>query len=76
MALFNVINSKAKGLSSSLTDYHQTRLMNDLAQEAPHLLLAKRLNEDNNSPWYKMIRCGGESTSGLMRRTSFRMMQS
>lgn len=76
MALFNIINSKAKGLSSSLTDFHQTRLIDELAQVAPHLLLAKRLNEDQKSPWYKMVRCGGESTSGNMRRTSFRMLQS
>jgi DNA sulfur modification protein DndB len=76
MALFTIINSKARGLSSSLTDFHLTRLIDDLAQEAPHLLIAKRLNEDQKSPWYKMVRCGGESTSGLMRRTSFRMLQS
>ncbi len=75
MALFNIINSKAKGLSSSLTDYHQTRLIDDLAKEAPHLLIAKRLNEEQGSPWYKMVRYGGESSSGLMRRTSFRMLQ-
>lgn len=75
MSLFNIINSKAKGLSSSLTDYHQTKLVFDLAEEAPHLLLAKRLNEDAYSPWYKLVRYGGETTSGLMRRTSFRMLQ-
>jgi DGQHR domain-containing protein len=76
MALFNVINSKAKGLSSSLTDFHQTKLIEDLATEAPHLLIAKRLNEDNKSAWYKTVRYGGENNSGLMRRTSFRMLQS
>lgn len=75
MAMFTVINSKAKGLSSSLTDYHESNLLNDLAAEAPHLYIARRLNEDPNSPWYKLIRYGGETTSGLKRRTSFRMMQ-
>ena len=75
MAIFNVINSKAKGLSSSLTDYHESKLLNDLAAEAPHLFIARRLNEEVGSPWYRMIRYGGETTSGLKRRTSFRMMQ-
>lgn len=75
MAMFTVINSKAKGLSSSLTDFHESNLLNDLASEAPHLYIARKLNEDPRSPWYKLIRYGGESTSGLKRRTSFRMMQ-
>ncbi len=75
MALFNIINSKARGLSSSLTDYHESKLLDDLAAEAPHLYIARRLNEDPNSPWYRMIRYGGERTSGLKRRTSLRMMQ-
>lgn len=75
MAMFTVINSKAKGLSSSLTDYHESNLLNDLANEAPHFYIARRLNEDPNSPWYRLIRYGGETTSGLKRRTSFRMMQ-
>ncbi len=75
MALFNVINSKAKGLSSSLTDYHQTKLIGDLEKEAPHLLITNQLNTNPNSPWYRLVRLGGENTSGLMRRTSFRMLQ-
>jgi len=75
MAIFNVINSKAKGLSSSLTDYHESKLLSDLAAEAPHLFISRRLNEDLESPWYRLIRYGGETTSGLKRRTSFRMMQ-
>ena len=75
MALFSIINSKAKGLSTSLTDYLQSQLLNDVIHEAPHLFIAKRLNEDPESPWYKMIRYGGETTSGLKRRTSLRMMQ-
>jgi DGQHR domain-containing protein len=75
MAIFNVINSKAKGLSSSLTDYHESKLLDDLAAEAPHLFISRRLNEDMASPWCRLIRYGGENTSGLKRRTSFRMMQ-
>lgn len=75
MALFSIINSKAKGLSTSLTDFLQSKLVDDIAQEAPHLFIAKRLNEDPNSPWHRLIRYGGETTSGLKRRTSLRMMQ-
>jgi DGQHR domain-containing protein len=75
MAQFVIINSKAKGLSSSLTDYHDSNLLSDLATEAPHLFIARKLNEDPESPWFKLIRYGGETTSGLKRRTSFRMMQ-
>lgn len=75
MALFNVINAKAKGLSSSLTDYHESTLLADLAGEAPHLFIARRLNEDGESPWFRLIRYGGENSSGLKRRTSLRMMQ-
>ncbi|RLB77956.1 MAG: hypothetical protein DRH06_02745 [Deltaproteobacteria bacterium] len=75
MAMFNVINGKAKGLSSSLTDYHESRLVDDLICHAPHLYIARRLNEDPHSPWFQMIRYGGEATSGLKRRTSLRMMQ-
>lgn len=75
MAMFTIINSKARGLSSSLTDFHTSNLIEDLAAEAPHLFLARRLNEDAHSPWFKLIRCGGHSTSGLRRRTSLRMMQ-
>ena len=75
MAQFVIINSKAMGLTSSLTDYHTTNLLADVATEAPHLFMARRLNEDPASPWFKLIRYGGETTSGLHRRTSFRMMQ-
>lgn len=75
MAIFNVINSKAKGLSSSLTDYHESKLLDDLSAEAPHLYIGRRLNEDPVSPWYKMIRYGGENISGPKRRASLRMMQ-
>ncbi len=75
MGQFVIINSKAKGLSSSLTDFHESQLANDIINEAPHLYIARRLNEDPESPWYKLIRYGGHTISGLHRRTSFRMMQ-
>lgn len=75
MGLFVIINSKAKGLSSSLTDFHESNLINDLASEAPHLYISRKLNEDPRSPWFRLIRYGGETTSGLKRRTSLRMMQ-
>jgi DGQHR domain-containing protein len=75
MAIFNVINSKAKGLSSSLTDYHESKLLTNVANDAPHLFISRKLNEDESSPWFRMIRYGGETTSGLKRRASFRMVQ-
>ncbi len=75
MALFNIINSKAKGLSSSLTDYHESNLLKNLADDAPHLYIARRLNDDSGSPWHRLIRYGGKTNSGLKRRTSFRMIQ-
>lgn len=75
MALFNIINTKAKGLSSSLTDYHESNLVENLAEDAPHLFIARRLNEDRESPWFRLIKYGGETSSGLKRRVSLRMMQ-
>lgn len=75
MSMFVVINSKAKGLSSSLTDYHESNLNDDLINDAPHFYIARKLNEEETSPWFMLIRYGGETTSGLKRRTSFRMMQ-
>jgi DNA sulfur modification protein DndB len=75
MAMFVTINKKAKGLSSSLTDFHQSNLLEDLVKQAPHLYIAKKLNEDPGSPWFRMIKIGGRVTSGLKRRTSLRMMQ-
>lgn len=75
MALFTVINSKAKGLNSSLTDYHESRLVEEAYRDAPHLWIARKLSEDCESPWYHAVRLGGENTSGLFRRTSLRMLQ-
>lgn len=75
MAVFKTINSKAKGLSGSLMDYHDTRLAADLARERPELLIALHLNEAEMSPWRKQLDLGGNPTSGLRRRASLRTMQ-
>lgn len=75
MEVFNVINSKAKGLSTSLLDFHDATLANDLANERPELFIALHLNNHVESPWYRQLDLGGASTSGLMRRASLRTMQ-
>lgn len=75
MTVFNTINSKAKGLSGSLMDYHDSRLATDLARERPELLIALNLNEAEGSPWRKQLDLGGNPTSGLKRRASLRTMQ-
>lgn len=75
MEVFNTINSKAKGLSSSLLDYHDARLAKDVAKERPELFVALRLNEDIRSPWYQQLDLGGSQTTGLKRRASLRTMQ-
>jgi DNA sulfur modification protein DndB len=76
MAIFNVINGKAKGLSSSLLDYHTTKLVE--GYEATHLELyvAKRLNEDPRSVWRGTVKLGGVATQGSHRRVSLRGLQS
>jgi DGQHR domain-containing protein len=75
MEVFNVINSKAKGLSTSLLDFHDATLARDLAGERPELFIALHLNNNTESPWYRQLDLGGTSTSGLMRRASLRTMQ-
>ena len=75
METFSVINSKAKGLSTSLLDYHAATLATNLAAERPELLIALHLNADPSSPWYRQLDLGGTSTSGLKRRASLRTMQ-
>lgn len=75
MEVFNVINSKAKGLSTSLLDFHDATLASDLASERPELFIALHLNNNPESPWYRQLDLGGNSTSGLMRRASLRTMQ-
>src|SRR5262249_723628 len=75
MEIFNVINNKAKGLSTSLLDFHEATLAGDLATERPELFIALQLNNDPKSPWHRQLDLGGEKTSGLTRRASLRTMQ-
>ena len=75
LEIFSVINSKAKGLSSSLLDYHDAHLAKDLGKERPELLIALQLNEAVNSPWHKQLDLGGTAISGMRRRASLRTMQ-
>jgi DNA sulfur modification protein DndB len=75
MEVFNVINSKAKGLSASLLDFHDAQLASDLVGDRPELFVALYLNNEISSPWYRQLDLGGNSTSGLGRRASLRTMQ-
>lgn len=75
MEIFNVINSKAKGLSSSLLDFHDAQLSADLGAERPELFVALSLKNDPRSPWYQQLDLGGSSTSGMARRASLRTLQ-
>lgn len=73
--IFNIINSKAKGLSTSLLDFHDATLASDLASDRPELFIALHLNNESLSPWYRQLNLGGNTTSGLSRRASLRTMQ-
>jgi DNA sulfur modification protein DndB len=75
MKVFSVINSKAKGLSSSLLDYHDAQLATNLAIERPELYIALFLNDYKKSPWFKQLDLGGKKTIGMMRRASLRTLQ-
>ena len=75
MEVFSVINSKAKGLSTSLLDYHEAQLAESLAQDRPELFIALQLNSIEGSPWFRRLNLGGKTTSGLKRVASLRMMQ-
>jgi DNA sulfur modification protein DndB len=75
LEIFNIINSKAKGLSSSLLDFHDATLSADLGQERPELFITLHLNNNRESPWYRQLDLGGSGTSGMMRRASLRTMQ-
>lgn len=73
--IFNVINSKAKGLSNSLLDFHDAHLAADLGRERPELYIAMLLRNEPTSPWYQQLDLGGSSTSGMERRASLRTIQ-
>lgn len=75
MEVFSVINSKAKGLSNSLLDFHDAKLADDLAADKPEIFISLHLNNDAKSPWCRQLDLGGSSTSGLARRASLRTMQ-
>jgi DGQHR domain-containing protein len=75
MRVFNVINSKAKGLSSSLLDFHESRLTTDLSAAKPEIYIALRLNELEGSPWYRGLDLGGRKSVGMRRYASLRTMQ-
>ncbi|TRL37180.1 DGQHR domain-containing protein [Methylosinus sporium] len=75
MEVFNTINGKAKGLSTSLLDFHDAQLSGDLANDRPELFIALHLNNDGESPWCRQLDLGGNCTSGLNRRASLRTMQ-
>ncbi len=75
IGLFSVINSKAKGLNASLLDFHETKLLTDVANQKPELYIAMRLQDDENSPWFRQLDCGGDKIIGLTRRASLRTMQ-
>jgi DGQHR domain-containing protein len=75
MEIFNVINSKARGLSGSLLDFHDAQLSEDLAKDRPELFIAMVLRNDTRSPWFRELDLGGKATSGLTRRASLRTLQ-
>ena len=75
MEIFSVINSKAKGLSTSLLDFHDASLSTDLWRDRPELYISLQLNSAAESPWCKQLDLGGRATSGLQRRASLRTMQ-
>ncbi len=74
--IFRVINGKAKGLSGSLLDFTEARLVEqDLKTAKPELFLALILHEDQRSPWYQRLDLGGNRTTGPLRVASLRTMQ-
>lgn len=75
MEVFGVINGKAKGLSTSLLDYHQAVLCDDLARDRPEIYIALLLRNEPSSPWHQQLDLGGNSYSGMTRRASLRTMQ-
>ena len=60
MSIFSVINGKAKGLSSSLLDYHTTKLETVQLD----LYIAKTLHDDPDSVWHRKVKLGGAATQG------------
>jgi DGQHR domain-containing protein len=75
MEVFNVINSKARGLSSSLLDFHDAQLAVDLAADRPELYISLFMRRETTSPWHNQLDLGGTTTSGMGRRASLRIFQ-
>lgn len=75
MEVFNIINSKAKGLSASLLDFHDAQLCSDLATDRPELFIALYLRNEPQSPWFGQLDLGGDGNTGLTRRASLRTFQ-
>lgn len=73
--VFTTINSKAKGLNTSLIDYNSSQLMRDLCKEDPCLFIAMCLADDEDSPWRGRISKGGTTSVGLKRVASLRLMK-
>ena len=74
MEVFNVINSKARGLSGSLLDFHDAQLTADLGADRPELYIALFLRHEPASPWFRQLDLGG-ATSGMKRKASLRTIQ-
>jgi DGQHR domain-containing protein len=76
MEIFRDINGKAKGLSSSLLDYTETRLLGDMLPKTnPDLYHAMQLSQNPKSPWFQRLDLGGKQTVGTKRIASLRTMQ-
>lgn len=75
MEVFSVINGKARGLSTSLLDFHHAQLAADLGHDRPELYVALFLKNEPGSPWFQQLDLGGSSTSGMTRRASLRTLQ-
>lgn len=73
--IFNIINSKAKGLSSSLLDFHASQLVADLGTVKPEIYIALKMNDAPESPWHGRLDLGGKRTVGTRRYASLRTMQ-
>ncbi|MBL8199672.1 MAG: DGQHR domain-containing protein [Chromatiales bacterium] len=75
MEVFNVINGKARGLSSSLLDFHDAQLATDLGADRPELYISLFMRREATSPWHNQLDLGGTTTSGMGRRASLRTFQ-
>ena len=64
MEVFSVINGKAKGLSTSLLDYHAAQLAENLAEDRPELFIALQLNSIEESPFFRRLNLGGQPHPG------------